>query len=307
MSTLIDATASPVDEGELFGRAVAEFAARVDRVADRWTAPTPCPGWDVRGLVGHVVGEQHWAVALLGGATIAEVGDRLSGDLLGADPAVAAQDAARAALAAVRADGVLARVVHLSFGDIVAGEYVMQLAADHLVHAWDMACALGEDDALDPGVVTAIRDWFVNNEVAYRTAGLIGPRALLPSNPTPVDELLAMFGRASALAPVARFNAAFATKDADAVLAAMTPDCVFEDTQPPDGRRHLGTTAVRVAFEELFAGAPRGRFETEELLAAGERVVARWRYDWGAGHVRGIDLFTVRHGKVAEKLAYVKG
>ena len=36
-------------------------------------------------------------------------------------------------------------------------------------------------------------------------------------------------------------------------------------------------------------------------------MVARWRYDYGDGHVRGVDLFTVRDGLVAEKLSYVKG
>ncbi|HXD80260.1 MAG TPA: hypothetical protein VNU27_01685 [Candidatus Acidoferrum sp.] len=40
---------------------------------------------------------------------------------------------------------------------------------------------------------------------------------------------------------------------------------------------------------------------------AGDRPVVRWRFDWGDGHIRGIDLFKVRHGKVAEKLSYVKG
>ena len=37
-----------------------------------------------------------------------------------------------------------------------------------------------------------------------------------------------------------------------------------------------------------------------------------WRYTWRdaagvPGYVRGVDLFRVRGGKVAEKLAYVKG
>ena len=40
---------------------------------------------------------------------------------------------------------------------------------------------------------------------------------------------------------------------------------------------------------------------------AGDCPVVRWRFDWGDGHIRGIDLFKVRHGKVAEKLSYVKG
>jgi hypothetical protein len=34
---------------------------------------------------------------------------------------------------------------------------------------------------------------------------------------------------------------------------------------------------------------------------------ARWRYDWGDGHVRGVDVIRVRDGQIAESLAYVKG
>jgi len=33
----------------------------------------------------------------------------------------------------------------------------------------------------------------------------------------------------------------------------------------------------------------------------------RWRFDWGDGHVREIDLITVRNGLVTKTLAYVKG
>ncbi|WP_214364710.1 nuclear transport factor 2 family protein [Pseudonocardia sp. H11422] len=115
----------------------------------------------------------------------------------------------------------------------------------------------------------------------------------------------------TALAAVARFNAAFNARDVDTVMAAMTPDCVFEDTTPPDGRRHAGREAVRAAWEELFAGSPDGVFTSEEVFAAGDRVVSRWRYSWGGttggAHVRGVDVFTVRDGLIAEKLAYVKG
>ena len=47
---------------------------------------TPCTEWDVRALVNHVLGEIRWAVPLFAGSTIAEVGDRFDGDLLGDDP-----------------------------------------------------------------------------------------------------------------------------------------------------------------------------------------------------------------------------
>ena len=47
--------------------------------------------------------------------------------------------------------------------------------------------------------------------------------------------------------------------------------------------------------------------ETEEQIACGDRVVACWLYRWPVGHVRGIDLYRVRDGLVAEKRSYVKG
>jgi ketosteroid isomerase-like protein len=113
---------------------------------------------------------------------------------------------------------------------------------------------------------------------------------------------------AETIAAVARFNAAFERHDVDAVMAAMSDDCLFESTGPaPDGERHTGSAAVRAVWEQLFRANPQARFETEELFANADRCVVRWRYDWGAGHVRGIDVFRVRNGLVSEKLCYVKG
>lgn len=298
---------SALDARELYRRACAEFTARAHRVGDRWAAPTPCAGWDVRALVRHVVDEQRWAPPLLDGATVAEVGDRLAGDPLGDDPLGALDRAAAAAGAAVEAAGALDRTVHLSSGDVPGREYVRQLAADHLVHAWDLGQALGAEPALDADAVAAVRAWFGAVEPAYRAAGVIGPRVALPDGAGPQDELVAMFGRSPTLAAVQRFNAAFDAKDVDAIMAAMTADCVFEDTAPPDGSRHVGAAAVRAAWRSLFAAAPRARFTVEELVGDRDRAVQRWRYDWGDGHVRGVDVFTVRDGRVAEKLSYVKG
>jgi hypothetical protein len=33
----------------------------------------------------------------------------------------------------------------------------------------------------------------------------------------------------------------------------------------------------------------------------------RWKYNWGSGHVRGVDVFKVRESLITEKLSYVKG
>lgn len=114
------------------------------------------------------------------------------------------------------------------------------------------------------------------------------------------------------LAAVRRFNEAFNHHDVPAIMAAMTDDCVFDNTRPPpDGERFAGQAAVRTCWEGFFSRPPAARFETEEMFAVGDRCVVRWVYSWikegGPGHIRGVDVFRVRDGKIAEKLSYVKG
>jgi ketosteroid isomerase-like protein len=110
---------------------------------------------------------------------------------------------------------------------------------------------------------------------------------------------------------VQRFHEAFNRHDVDAIMALMTEDCVFENTfPPPDGARLSGRADVRACWEQLFRDSPAAHFAVEELFAGGSRAVLRWRYTWASGdggHVRGVDLYAVRDGLVAEKLSYVKG
>jgi ketosteroid isomerase-like protein len=110
---------------------------------------------------------------------------------------------------------------------------------------------------------------------------------------------------------VDRFNDAFNRQDVDAVMDAMTSDCVFESTTPPDGERHEGEAAVRAAWEAFFGSTPGAHFEAEDVIAASDRAVVQWRSTWsdddGEHHLRGVDVLRVRDGKVAEKFAYVKG
>jgi ketosteroid isomerase-like protein len=114
------------------------------------------------------------------------------------------------------------------------------------------------------------------------------------------------------LAAVNRFNEAFNRHDVDAVMNAMTEDCIFENTAPqPDGTRLEGAVAVRAYWTKFFTNNPDAVFETEEIFANGDRCVVRWIYrktkDGKPWHLRGVDIFKVRDGKVLEKLAYVKG
>jgi len=116
----------------------------------------------------------------------------------------------------------------------------------------------------------------------------------------------------STLAVIERFNEAFNRHDADLLASLLTDDTVFEDTSPaPDGKRVEGKTDVVAYWRGWFARNPDAQFTTEEMIVTGDRAIVRWVYHkmrheqpW---HLRGVDVFTVRDGKVAAKLAYVKG
>lgn len=112
---------------------------------------------------------------------------------------------------------------------------------------------------------------------------------------------------------IEQFNDALNRRDVETMMALMTGDCVFENTYPaPDGTRLEGQTRVRAFWEEFFAAAAEIELEIEEVFASGERGVMRWVYRWTdgeaqPGHVRGVDIYWVRNGQIAEKLSYVKG
>lgn len=305
-----------MDLNTLYHRTVECWADRVNAVpADAWEAPTPCRDWSVRDLVNHVAGEDRWTVPLVEGRTIAEVGDSLDGDLLGEDPIRSALDAAMAATKIVAERLPEGGTVQLSYGEEQLGEYVHQLAADHLVHAWDLAVATGGDPRLDPHLVTEVAAWFREREDLYRGAGVVADRG--PSHGGAQGDLLAAFGRDAAWgsthAALAAFSAAFGSGDVDAIMALMTDDCIFEATGPsPDGTRYEGATAVRGVWDELFGGTRDAAFSEEEIVVSGDRGILRWRFDWtnddgSPGHVRGADVLRFRDGKVCEKLSYVKG
>ncbi len=185
-----------MDIPAMFRGAVAEFDARVRRIGGhQWQAPTPDEDWTVRDLVNHLVGENLWAPLLLAGSTITEVGDRFDGDVLGPEPRAAWAAACAAAVRAIEADGAMDRIVHLSFGDFPGREYALQLFADHLIHAWDLARAIGADERLDTGLVASCANWFDAMEDAYRSAGAIAARPPVPGHADAQTVLLARFGR----------------------------------------------------------------------------------------------------------------
>jgi uncharacterized protein (TIGR03086 family) len=183
----------------LFGRAQFAFGVRVHGIADdQWAAATPCGNWDVRTLVNHVLAEVRRAVPMLAGRRIEETGDHDDGDLLGDHQVDRWDEAAAEALEAVDEYGAMERTVYLSSGEFHGRDYIMQLFADLLIHAWDLSVATGQDTRLDPDLVAACTAWFVPMSDGYRTVGAVAARVELADDADAQARLLAEFGRAVA-------------------------------------------------------------------------------------------------------------
>jgi len=179
-----------------FARAVQRFGEKVHAVGDdRWTHDTPCAGWDVRALVNHLVNEALWVKPLVDGLTIAEVGGRLDGDLLGDDPKAAFDRAAAEATAAATEPGAAERIVHISAGDAPAAEYLGQLFTDFVVHGWDLARGIGVDDTIDAGDAAEIYAQMKPLEDEMKTWGIYGHKIEVSEDADTQTKLLALFGR----------------------------------------------------------------------------------------------------------------
>lgn len=165
-------------DSSLLARALSGFEHHLAAVSERdWERPTPCADWDLRALVGHVLGEVLWIPPLVEGQTIEDVGNRFDGDVIGTDVRAAWRSAANTALVATDHPEAYTRTVHLSFGDFPGSYYLGQVTSDVIIHTWDLAKALGHDDRLDDGLVAFVDATLMPEIEAWRSAGVLGPIA----------------------------------------------------------------------------------------------------------------------------------
>jgi uncharacterized protein (TIGR03086 family) len=162
---------------------------------DQWHLPTPCTEWDVRALVHHLTYEMVWVRPMLEGKTIAEVGDRFEGDLLGEDPTSAWDRAAADALAALDDLASIQNVTHLSFGDFPAEEYLNQVLFDLHIHSWDLRTGIGVDPTLDGDLTDYLYPWAKKAMAGYRAAGVVAPAPPTADDASMQTKLLAESGR----------------------------------------------------------------------------------------------------------------
>jgi uncharacterized protein (TIGR03086 family) len=155
---------------------------------------TPCADWDVRALLAHVVAANDGLVAMLHG----EQPDWKK-DALGDDPAGAVRRALTGSLAAWSEPGA----VDVPSRQMPGMRIVDFAVADAVVHAWDLAAALGRRLELDDGQVAGVLErWDGAPADTGRQYGAFGPRVEVPADAPALDRLLGAFGRDPGFRPV---------------------------------------------------------------------------------------------------------
>lgn len=189
-----------MDERELYIAAERALTAVVEQIAqDQWDAPMPpmfgMTNTTVRDVVqGHAADDQ-WVGHVLSGGSIEDGKAVFSDAPLTGDLKAGWRGITERARAAVRAVDDLDAVVHLSFGDYPAREYLQQITAYRGLQAWDVARAIGVDDTLPEELVRGMWEQLRPLAEQWREMGAFGPEVEVPDDAPLQQRLLGLTGR----------------------------------------------------------------------------------------------------------------
>jgi len=110
--------------------------------------PTPCEGWNLGDLLGHMVAENRGFTAAGRGITDPAA---WRDDAYDGDPWTAFTTSAVTVTAALAGDDILERTLVIrEFGSFPGRVAIAMHFLDNLVHAWDIARTIGADDTIEP-------------------------------------------------------------------------------------------------------------------------------------------------------------
>ena len=193
-TTASPAAAGPAEVVDALEAALAATGTLIAGIAPtQWSAPTPCPDWDVRALTNHLVGGLRIFTAQLTGT---DAGGEHEDDWLGDSPAAAYTAAATAVLAAWRTPGAMTRTLSISLGEVPAAQGAVIELTEVVVHGLDVAVATGQEDRVDAGLVTSLHELMLDMGMdSFRVPGVFGPAVPVPTGAPAHRRLLAFLGR----------------------------------------------------------------------------------------------------------------
>jgi len=166
---------------------------------DQWGLIAPdglsrTPGVSLRELINYHAYDDIWVPEVLAGKTIQEIGDKYDGDLLGDDPKASYAQITAAAQAAAQGFTDLDKIVHLSYGDFPAREYLKHITVFRGFRAWTIARFIGVNDKLPDDLVEGLWEKIVPQVDEWRAMGVFGPAVTVPDDADQQTKLLAITG-----------------------------------------------------------------------------------------------------------------
>ncbi len=168
---------------------------------DQWERVVPAqltprqPGSTLRQVINYHAYDDAWVPDVLAGMTKEQVGDKHDGDLLGANPRAGFAAIVETAVSAVRGFHDLDKIVHLSYGDYPAGEYLRHITCFRGLRVYDLAAFIGADRSLPEGLVRGLWEQIEPVADEWRKLGVFGPAVQVPADASLQDRLLGLTGR----------------------------------------------------------------------------------------------------------------
>lgn len=175
--------------GEVLEDVVAQVAA------DAWNDPSPCEGWSVRDVVGHVVQSTLKIAALVRHEPFLRDDEHPAG-AAGDDPLAALRAACGPAREAVK-HGDLSRTTEAMHGQRTVASALAFPVADLAVHAWDIAHATGQGGLRLPPELLAhiVHTTDQVPDDVLRGPGRFGPARPVADRADDTTRLMAWLGR----------------------------------------------------------------------------------------------------------------
>jgi hypothetical protein len=158
-----------------------------------WFASSGQGTASLREIVNYHAYDSAWVPDVLAGKTAAEVGDVFEHVKTDAD--VDYRTYSQSAIAAAESLADPDRVVHLSYGDFPAREYLKHTTSFRGFRAYDIARWIGVSTRLQPELVQGMWDELAPDMDAWRKLGVYGPAVTVPDDAPLQDRLVGLAGR----------------------------------------------------------------------------------------------------------------
>jgi len=190
-----------MDERELFILSNRDLLPVIQRIRDEhWGLKAPPnitwkPDQSIRDLVNYHIYDDAWVPDVLAGKTAEEVGDRYEHLRTTMETAAEYPRWNRVAIDAVSGFSAMERIVHLSYGDYTAREYLTHVSLFRGLRNYDLATFLGFAHSLSPELAQGLYEIVLPRAALLREMHVIGAEIPVPSDAPLLKKFLALTGR----------------------------------------------------------------------------------------------------------------